>query len=72
MVNRYLKCIKKNDWENCDTKIGELLKITRIDIVGDFDIDGSCLSKARIGVDFELMPEGWTPDNVLLNNIQIW
>jgi len=75
MVNRYLKCIKKNDWKNCDTKIGELLKITRIDNMGDFYIDSSCLSKERVGVDFELMPEGWTPNNVSNNhllNLQIW
>lgn len=75
MVNRYLKCIKENDWNGGHTKIGDYLKITGKGGEDSLLIEGNNLIKTRLNRDFILMPEGWTPDNVdnnILKNLQIW
>ena len=81
MVNRYIKCIADGHWDT-DIKAGEYLKIIeeKLDVykVSWKNYNNSAFSKDRLTNSdraFELMPEGWTPDNVdnnCLLNLQIW
>lgn len=80
MVNRYVRALQDREW-NSKVKKGDSFKIIQDEsdfFYLDCEYDKGSFSKSRLNASensFELMPEGWTPDNVdnnLLKNLQIW
>lgn len=64
LVGRYLKCLdSKSNWRG-GLKVGDCFEITKVDSDGHFYIDHFCLDKSRVQElkEFELMPNGWTPE----------
>lgn len=63
LEGRYIKCLKKNNWNDGKTKIGDILKIRKSDSVGDLFIGFECLDNSRLkNGEFELLPIDYNPD----------
>jgi len=65
LEGRYIKCLKENDWDEGETKVGDVLKIRRVDAGGDLHIGDICLGRFRLrNGEFELLPIDYTPEPV--------
>lgn len=65
LEGRYIKCLKKNNWNDGKTKVGDILKIRKSDSVGDLFIGLECLDNSRLkNGEFELLPIDYTPEPV--------
>ncbi len=65
LEGRYIKCLKENDWNDGKTKVGDVIKIRKVDKAGDLFVGPYCLDNSRLrDGEFELLPIDYSPEPI--------